>query len=101
MYPGSKGFPEESPFIEFYHHLEKICKKAEKAIFIGFSFRDVEINKILKDINENCQITIINKGNFVISDGFPFDENRNYNIISTGFNTKTIGNHREAILSSA
>lgn len=101
LYPGSKGFPEESPFIEFYHHLEKICKKAEKAIFIGFSFRDAEINKILKDINENCQITIINKGNFVISDGFPFDENRNYNIISTGFDTRTIGNHREAILSSA
>ena len=94
LYPGFKGFLEESPFKEFYQHLSDMCKKAEYAIFIGFSFRDPEINNILKkDIDENCRIAIINKGSnqydIFEEDEFPFNMD-NCNFILEGFTIKLV-----------
>ena len=94
LYPGFKGFPEKSPFKEFYQHLSDMCKKAEYAIFIGFSFRDPDINNILKkDIDKNCRIAIVNKASseydIFEKDEFPFNMD-NCNFILKGFTIKLV-----------
>ena len=71
-----------------------MCKKAEYAIFIGFSFRDPDINNILKkDIDKNCRIAIVNKASseydIFEKDEFPFNMD-NCNFILKGFTIKLV-----------
>ena len=47
LYPGFKGEPEKEPFIKFHNYLKEAAKETRAAIFVGFSFRDDHINKIL------------------------------------------------------
>ena len=58
--PGHKGRPTKAPFNLFYDYLERMSKIATGAIFIGFSFRDEEINKILSNIDSEVPKILIN-----------------------------------------
>ena len=50
LYPGeAKEEPKEEPFVKFYKHFERSVEKATGFIFIGFSFRDEYINRILQE----------------------------------------------------
>ena len=77
LYPGFKGEPTREPFASFHKHLEKVARKARAAIFIGFSFRDEYINRILRGVPKEAPKYIINKKELQVDTlpfGFPFDK---------------------------
>ena len=62
LYPGAtKKEPEEWPFTKFYKHLEKSAADAKASVFIGFSFRDEHINRILRENSTRTRKYIITK----------------------------------------
>ena len=66
LYPGIKGRSPKfipPPFDRFYEHLEEIASKADALIFVGYSFRDVQINGILQESISNNIVDRRAKGN--------------------------------------
>ena len=62
LYPGeAKNEPEEWPFSKFYKHFERSVERAAGFIFIGFSFRDEYINRILQEKSSAVKKYIITK----------------------------------------
>lgn len=62
LYPGgAKKEPEEWPFSKFYKHFERSVERAAGFIFIGFSFRDEYINRILQEKSSAVKKYIITK----------------------------------------
>lgn len=50
LFPGgTKKEPGEWPFVKFYKHFERSVERAKQFVFIGFSFRDEYINRILQE----------------------------------------------------
>ena len=50
LFPGgTKKEPGEWPFVKFYKHFERSVERAKQFAFIGFSFRDEYINRILQE----------------------------------------------------
>ena len=62
LYPGFKGRPTRFPFDMFYDYLSYVARGANVVIFIGYSFRDEEINHILLgQIKRGTQMFVIDK----------------------------------------
>ena len=59
LYPGDKEWPTEEPFIAFYEHLRWVARNAHAAIFVGYAFRDENINRILSDLPANIPVFVI------------------------------------------
>lgn len=63
LYPGFKGEPNEEPFVSIHNELKTSLLSSGKCIFIGFSFRDEYINKIISEAlerNKELQLYIWN-----------------------------------------
>ncbi len=56
LYPGEKEWPTQEPFNVFYEHLRWVARNAQAAIFVGYAFRDENINRILSDLPANIPI---------------------------------------------
>ncbi len=62
LYPGFKGRPHEHPFDKFYDYLNHIARNTDIVIFVGFSFRDEEIEYILlSQLKHGTKIIVIDK----------------------------------------
>ena len=62
LYPGeAKNEPKKRPFSNFYKHFERSVERAAGFIFIGFSFRDEYINRILQEKSSAVKKYIITK----------------------------------------
>lgn len=59
LYPGDKEWPTEEPFIAFYEHLRWVTRNAHAAVFIGYAFRDENINRILSDLTADIPMFVI------------------------------------------
>ena len=59
LYPGYKGRPLESPFGKFYDSLAHTVAKADVMIFVGYSFRDDDINELLEIENKQARVLVI------------------------------------------
>ena len=57
--PGEKEWPTQVPFIVFYEHLRWVARNAHAAIFVGYAFRDENINRILSDLPANIPMFVI------------------------------------------
>lgn len=62
IYPTEKGFENEEPFKTNFEYFRRICKRVNRIVVIGCSFRDPEINEIfiefLKYSNGNKIIVV-------------------------------------------
>ena len=74
VYPGNKGEPREEPFRIFHEHLGAVVSQVRAAIFVGFSFRDDYINKVLADLPSNIPVFVFHKyeGDLLGSGAAPF-----------------------------
>ena len=62
LYPGFKDQLLESPFDTFYGHLGGVARQAHAIIFVGFSFRDPQINTVLTDnFREGTHVFVIDQ----------------------------------------
>ncbi|MCY4387727.1 MAG: SIR2 family protein [Desulfurellaceae bacterium] len=61
LYPGYKEEFDQEPFIKFHDHLDEVVFKTDVAIFIGFAFRDDEINDTLSYLPSESRKYVINK----------------------------------------
>ena len=88
LYPGHKGRPSEYPFSLFYMWLEHVAAECKAAIFVGYSFRDEEINRILiQGIgNRDIRIAVIGGGTHPPK-GMPFSKDDIY-YFEEGFTEK-------------
>ena len=59
LYPGDKEWPTEEPFVLFYEHLRWVAQNAHAAVFIGYAFRDENINRILSDLTADIPMFAI------------------------------------------
>jgi len=59
LYPGEKEWPTQEPFNVFYGHLRWVTRNAHAAIFVGYAFRDENINRILSDLPANIPVLSI------------------------------------------
>jgi hypothetical protein len=49
IYPGSKEATEQEPFRTLYERFETEMKETDRCLVIGFSFRDLYLNRIFRD----------------------------------------------------
>ena len=70
LYPGHKGEPNREPFITFHNHLRSVAQQAKAAIFIGYAFRDENINGILTSLPSDTPKYVINKSQSLRDYGF-------------------------------
>ena len=70
LYPGDKEWPTERPFIAFYEHLRWVARNAHAAIFVGYAFRDENINRILSDLPANIPVFVIDMEKDLPRQGF-------------------------------
>ena len=83
LYPGFKGRPQRHPFNRFYDYLSNIASNTDIAIFIGYSFRDEEINILLRRMRMGTKIVIIDKES--LPSNVPSQIGDNAEFIGTGF----------------
>lgn len=63
LYPGFKGKPTTSPFIELHELFYKRCTQADVLLIVGFALRDPYINELIKYsgvANKNLKIYYFN-----------------------------------------
>ena len=60
LYPGKKLEYRREPFDTFYDHLRRVVEQSEAAIFVGYAFRDQDINDALSALPANIPRYVFN-----------------------------------------
>ena len=63
LYPGKKLEYRKDPFDTFYDHLIRVVAQSEAAIFVGYAFRDQDINDVLSALPANIPMYVFNVDN--------------------------------------
>jgi len=88
VYPGYKGTPNTAPFIALHESFRNVLSSCEAILFIGYAFRDVYVNSILREATpRSAHITIINPAKDL--PGVPFDAAR-VRHIARGFDAEAV-----------
>ena len=74
--------------IAAHRHLAEVASKAKAAVFIGYSFRDNDINNILSTIKDSIPKFIINKDSKAIN-SIPFAD-KTYRYNGTGLSDESM-----------
>ena len=99
LYPGIKGGTSKEmpfPFGAFYDDLKYVSRTAGKLIFVGYSFRDDQINEILEESIEGNLNDHLGEGPTIIvidkdpSRKMPEVINKNAHIVRREFNQKSV-----------